>query len=462
MSNLLINGGTVVSMNPTRDIIADGAVAVEGNRIVEVGKASDLAPRHADKDVIDARNKVVLPGFIDAHNHPFHSLSKGIVDEGESTKRLYRVVFPFEAALTPEEERIGSLGTFIEMIRSGTTTFNDPDGIHAHPIGEAATEIGMRGILSRSTWDTFSKDWAIPERAIETTEQALELGEELVERWHGAENDRIRAWFSLRTLMTASDRLALGIKELADKYGVGIHAHESADRFGGEIMKKVWGMSGIERYRKLGMLDPNLFLVHMGFVTPDEIELLAENDVKVCHCPSANMFGGQGTVASGAFPRMIQKGMTIGLGTDAGAINGFVDMIRLMYVFVVAHREMGVDRDWMNAYKALEMATIEGARAVLWDDCIGSLEAGKYADIIVVGTDSPEWHPNPLGNPVAKLVYSADGRSVETVIIDGQVVMADGRITTIDETEVMKEVDTASTAVLGRLDMTVEPKWPVI
>jgi cytosine/adenosine deaminase-related metal-dependent hydrolase len=219
-----------------------------------------------------------------------------------------------------------------------------------------------------------------------------------------------------------------------------------------------WGVRVLERLRRLDMLRPNLYLVHMGWVTDEEITWLAENDVKVAHCPSASMHGAYGNISRCTFPKMKAAGVTISLGTDSATAGRTLDMFRIMYLAACAHKDATLDPHVFGAHAALEMATIDGARAILWDDDIGSLETGKKADAIVVDTRTPCWHP--LGDPVRTLVYSGGGGSIRTVVVDGRVIMRDQLFPGIDIESLVEEVELRSKAVLSRAGIYYRWPWP--
>ena len=280
-------------------------------------------------------------------------------------------------------------------------------------------------------------------------------------KWHGASSGRIRAAFSLVRSAHVTDALCQAVKRRADELGVTVHGHLCTTKQEVELSKQNSGMTPLERYRRLGVLGANLVLVHMGWVEAHEVAILAEHDVSVCHCPSASMFGGFGCIANGKFPEMVDADVRVVLGSDACAISRFVDMIRVMYLASCAHKDARSDPTLIGAHKAFEMATVQGARALLWDDAIGSLEPGKRADIVIADADGPIWHPNPLLNPVANLVYSSSGTSVRTVIIDGRIVLDDRRFTSVDEAAFLAEADRVSQCILARHSVTMTPPWPV-
>jgi 5-methylthioadenosine/S-adenosylhomocysteine deaminase len=449
-TGLVVTGATVVTMDRERRVIDDGAVAVRDGTIVAVGSTGRVAREHPGLPRIDAEGCVVTPGLVDAHNHPIHYLSKGLADDRELSDRSYRRIWPYEAALTDAEAHISALCTFAEMLRSGTTCFCDPGGFRPDAVARAALEIGIRGIVARESWDVADPN--APGTHPETTDEALERGVAVVERWNGAGDGRLRAWLSLVRPAHVTDELCVRTLDRADELGVGVHGHHTASRTTDENTRRVVGHgSAVHRYHELGVLRPSLCLAHLGWIETDEIALLLAADVKAVHCPSASMLGGFGVIAHGTFPEMVESGMTVGLGTDAGAISRFLDLVRVTYLAACAHKDARIDPTVMGAHKAFDMATTDGARALLWDDRIGSLEPGKAGDLVIFDADDVEWHPNPLRNPVANLVYSASGRSARTVVVDGSVVMRDRELTRVDLRALLVEADAAADAVLGRL-----------
>lgn len=447
-------------MDASRRVIEDGAIAIRGPRIEAVGSRTDLEPCYPDARRIDAPDGLITPGLIDAHNHPIHYLSKGLADDLELSHRSYRHIWPFEAALTDDEAYVSSLGTFAEMIRHGTTCFCDPGSFRPDSVARAARDIGIRGIVTREGWDIADPN--APTSHTEVAQEAIERSEEVIRRWNGAESGRLRAWFSLVRPAHVTDQLCLATKERADALGVGIHGHLTSSRTEDADTRRVVGSSSaVRRYHELGLLDDNLCLAHLGWIVPEEVQLLVAGDVKGVHCPSASMLGGFGVISHGTFPEMRAAGLTIALGSDAGAISRFLDLVRVMYLAACAHKDARIDPTVMGAHAAFEMATNGGARALLWSDQIGSLEVGKAADVVIFDTGGVEWHPNPLGNPIANLVYSASGRSARTVLVDGMPVMEDGELTRIGLASLLADADAAADSVLARLGLSVGGGWPV-
>ena len=460
MADLIIRNGYVVTMDTERRVLSDGAVAIEGKKIVAVGPTDEVLTNHHAVHTIDATDKLVIPGLIDGHNHPFQYLSKGIGDDVDIMTWLYKRVYPYEAEINEEEAYVGALGNYAQMIKSGTTCFNDPGGDHADRLAQAAIDIGIRGIINRSTRDIADAEVPVPEKLFETTDVALREAEAHVNRWNGAADGRLRAWTSLRYIFNVSDDLCREIKVIADRLGVGIHSHVAAIHGENEAIKERFGLRSLERYRELGLFGPNLYLVHMGYPNAKEVEWLKADDVKVAHCPSASMHGAYGVVQNQMMPAMVESGITVSLGTDSATAGRFLDMVRVMYLASCAHKDAFHDPLKIGAYKALEMATIEGARACLWDNEIGSLEAGKRADVVLVDMTALHWHPNP--DPVASFVYAANGNDVDTVIVDGRVLMRERTLLTVDETQLTRDVIAAGKAWRERADMESGVRWQVL
>ena len=300
-------------------------------------------------------------------------------------------VWPYEATLTAEETMVSSTGTFLEMIKNGTTCFCDPGTLEPEAVAKAAERTGIRGIVARMTWDV--PDAAAPSEFNDDTATALARGEECVQRCAGLADGRVNAWFSLVRADHVSDSLIRDIKRRADALGVGIHAHLSTTRGQVEAAIRQWGKTPVARYRDLGAIGPNMHLVHMGAITDDDVTILQEFDPSVCHCPSASMFGGFGCIAHGKFPELVENGVRVVLGSDACAVSRFIDMVRIMYLAACAHKDVKADPTVIGAHKAMEMGTIDGAKALMLDHEIGSLETGKLADIVIADAGSMEWQP---------------------------------------------------------------------
>jgi 5-methylthioadenosine/S-adenosylhomocysteine deaminase len=453
--------GTLVTMDASRTIVLDGALAISGRKIVDTGKTDVLRSRYDARELIDASGMLVTPGFIDGHNHPAHYLTKGLLDDIATPRRWATRLYPFDVSVNAEQSYWGSIATFAEMIRSGTTCFADPGSYQPEATLRAARDIGIRACVTRSTRDLSDPIRPTPDDLSTSPEAAVARVDALHSAWHGADGDRIRIWYGLRTSMNVSDALCLLVKRRADQRGVGIHAHLAINPAETAEVERRFGLRPIERFRRLGLVDANLYAVHMGAIDDDEVDLVARSAAKVCHCASASMLGAFGCISHGKFVELAQAGVTLSLGTDAAAISRFLDLVREMYIVACAHKDVAIDAEVMGAHKAFEMATIDGARALLWDADIGSLEAGKRADVVLIRTDGLEWFPRPLLNPVANLVYSSSGEAVDSVMVDGRFLMRQRKLLTIDEEDLKRQVVEHAAAAATAAHIPQEQRWPV-
>jgi 5-methylthioadenosine/S-adenosylhomocysteine deaminase len=463
-ADLLITGAQwVITMDPSRRLIRNGAVAIEKDRIVAVGDTAELAARYKAKRMLDAKDKIILPALINTHLHHTQQLARGLADECEIERWLVERIYPYEAAMTKEEARTSALAGHLDMIKNGVSTYIDPGGYYPDETAKVTGDTGLRGIITRSTLDIHSSTFgAIPKNLTsEDTQEALKEGEETVKRWHNAFGGRLRAWFGLRSMRNCSDNLCRGVKELADQYGVGVEAHVLGSHPNIWASISRFGRTDVERLHHLGVLGPNWLMVHMGWVSPHEVHLLRQFDVKVSQCPAASMHGSSGRSYHGSFTEMRQLGVCVSIGTDSGPEGNFNDIVRNMYLASCTAKDQQLDAQLMPASAVLEMALRNGARAALWDDEIGSLEEGKKADVVLFDVLRPEWQP--LHDPVATLVYSATGASADTLIVDGRMIMEGRRVLTMDEEAVLAESQAVAESIARRagLERLAAPRWPV-
>lgn len=451
---ILIEHGCVVTVDRERRIFLDGSVLVDGRDIVQVGRAADVRPPRPPERVIDARRAVVLPGFVDTHVHLSEHVSRGLLPDDVPVDRyLPDWLLPLYGVITPEEERYSALLACLEMIRTGTTTFCEAGTLFdVAAVADAVEQVGMRAVLGRWTWDLVSG----PGRLRQTTAEGLAANEAMLREVHGRAEGRIRAWPLLLGFGTCSEALIRGARALADRWGVGWGMMQFASHPSRRTADRI-PLAELDRW---GVLGPTTKLAHMVYVDDADIALLAERGVKVSHCPTAGLKHTKGLAAYGRFPEMLARGVCVSLGGDSGNGSNHFDMLRLMYLAATLYKDSRLDVRVVPAEQALEMATIRGAEALLWDREIGSIEVGKRADLVLYDLDTPEWRP--LLNPVNNLVYSASGASVRTVLIDGRVVLDEGRITTVDEREVYERVERLARAQVARAGLRVEHRWPVI
>jgi 5-methylthioadenosine/S-adenosylhomocysteine deaminase len=457
------NADDVITVDQDRRIVRNGSVVIRGNRIERVVKATDVSDQELRGRVIDAAGKILLPGLIDTHIHTTKQLNRGLADEVELRDHLLERQFPFEAQMDEEDAYWSSLACTLELIRSGTTCFIEAGNHYPDATGRAIEESGMRGIVARTASDLEkSLQGSLPERLFrEHTDDILAKSTATVERWNGAADGRIRAWFQVRITYLGSDRLCRESKRLADLHGVGFEAHCTTSWENRQTVYRQFGSSELRRLERLDALGPNVMLVHMGWVEDADLHLLRDHDLKISHCPGSSLHASMGSIVNGKIPTYLALGATVGLGSDSAGSNNSLDMFRNMYL-MSAHKEVHHDARLLPAETALEMATINGARVALWDDEIGSLEPGKRADMILVDAWRPEMQP--VHNPVSNLVYSANAGCVDTTIVDGRVLMEGRRVKTLDTTRILEEASRRAPAIARRagLDSVAKPRWPIV
>lgn len=451
---ILIEHATVLTLDAGRRILADGSVLVDGRDIVQVGPAVSVRPPRTPDRVIDGRRRVVVPGFVDTHVHLTEHLSRGLMrDDIPVPRYLPDWLLPLYTTVTPEEEQAAALLACVEMIRTGTTTFCEAGTLFdVAAVADAVEQVGMRAILGRWTWDLESG----PARMRQTTREALRANEMMLEELNGAGrgSGRVSAWPLLLGFGTCSEELIRGAKALADRHGVGWGMMHLASHPSRQTRDRL-PLATLDDW---GVLAPNAKLSHMVYLDEADIALLARRGVKISHCPTAGLKHTKGLAAHARVPEMLAGGVCVSLGGDSGNGSNHFDMLRMMYLVANIYKDARLDVTVMPPETVLEMATIHGAASLLMERRIGSIEAGKRADLVLYDRDQPEWRP--LLNPLNNLVYAATGSSVRSVMIDGRLVLDEGRITTVDERAIYERVEVLAREQVRRAGLTIESKWP--
>jgi len=451
---ILVEHAVVVTMDAARRIFLDGSVLIDGERIVQVGRAADVRPPAPVTRVINGRGRLVLPGFVDTHVHLSEHLSRGLMPDDVPVERYVPDWYvPLYATITPEEEAAAAQLACLEMLRTGTTTFCEAGTLFDLPaVAQAVDTVGLRAILGRWTWDLARG----PGRLAQSTEETLRLTEEALLDVKQCATARVSAWPLLIGFGTCSEALIRGAHALAERHSTGWGMMQ----FASHPLRKTADTLPLRELDDWGVLGPRTKLAHMVHVDLDDIALLAQRDVKISHCPSAALKHVKGLFAHGRFAEMLEAGVTVSLGGDSANGSNHFDMLRLMYLAGLVPKDAHLDPAVMPPERVLEMATLHGARALGLGDEIGSLEPRKRADLVIFDLDQPEWRP--LLDPVNTLVYSASGASVQTVMVDGRLVLDDRRVTTVDELEVLTRVERLARPYHARAGLAARPKWPMI
>ncbi len=472
-TDMLITKGTVITMNKQREIIKDGAIAIQKDRIVGIGKSPEIEGKYEADCVINAKDKIVMPGLIGPHLHLVESFPRGFMDDlnwGEpGTKSVMERLWPYKLAMGREDVYYSSLLANLEVIKAGMTCFCDPA---AHPQFydehfRATEESGIRGVITRSNITTSPSAYKISNDMLDTPDKAIRTTLDMIEKWQGRGEGRLRPWLGVRHIMSATEEFLLKTAEEYRRlsktlgYRIGIKGHAAFSRGGVEGVIKRTGKREIEWLDNLGVLGPQWLLAHSIWFSDDEVEMLKKHDVKIVHCSGTSFHCGYGA-SRGKFTDMLEKGITVSIAPDAGWCNSALDMFLEMRYVSFLHKEAHMNGSVIPAETAFEMATLHGAKAVLWEDEIGSLKPGMKADLITVDP----WRPNsiPLHDHsiVKNLVYATNSYQVETVICNGKIIMENRNVKTLNEEEIMKKSQELAEGVVSRHPYKIKSQWPVV
>jgi cytosine/adenosine deaminase-related metal-dependent hydrolase len=457
---LLANLDYVLTVDPRDTVIEDGSIVVEDDRLAAIGPSAQVAQQYAGATfdrVIDGRRALAMPGLVDAHVHVTEQLSRGVFPDNLSTRPwVFNWAMPYHAAANDEDEEVAALCAGIEMLRTGTTCFLDMGAeVDPAPVVRAVEQLGIRGITGRNAADIkpaeippFWTEETVRRHYCDSTEEALRLLEECVARWHGHAGGRLRCWVNIQGKEPCSPELHVGARELAAALGVGTTYHAASTIEEAHGSEKNYGVWPITRLHQIGALGPNLVLGHAVAVQDAEVALLAAAGTKVAFCPGASLKVAKGATCIGKYPEMLAGGVTVALGCDGVSASGTVNMLLQMYMVAGLFKDARLDANLVPAVQALRMATIEGAKALLWDDKIGSLEVGKKADLLLFDLDQPEWVP--LHDPVQGVVYGGSASSLKLVLVDGRVVVENRKVLTVDEAAIYQEAQRRSSEIVAR------------
>ncbi len=446
----------IITMDSQRRIIADGSLIIQGQRILQVGKKDELAAAQADR-VIDATDMVITPGFCNGHMHiSYAHATRGIFPDDLGSAYLPNV-FKLQAIMTEEEEYHTSLLAITELLKYGTTTFMDPGSTkYLGRCLDAYRLAGCRIITGAHVTDK-PNPLGLPTYS---TAEAINIVKATIEGFNGQLGGRVNAWAMPFAPSMCTDELLLACKRLADEHGTGVTLHYNNSPNYVKASLEETGLRPTQYLEKLGVLGDNVTLAHMLGQDQSEVEALGRTGTRAVVVPTAAVKGGAGMTQHGTLPEMLEAGMTVGLGTDAGNNSNLLETNRAMYLIAVLYKDARQDSKAIPAETALEMATIQGATALGLGGDIGSLEAGKKADLVLFDTRRAEWQT--LFNPVNNLVYNADGRSVHTVMVDGKIVVEDHKPLFVDEWELAQKVQGIGEDMLARAGLSFPPRWPIV
>lgn len=453
----LIRDATIVTMDEDRRILAHGSIAVAGDSISHVGKTEEIDRLVSARETVDGRRFVVTPGFVNGHIHVTgEPVTRGYVpDDSGWEENVLGWLIPLYHAQTAEEEAVSARLAALEMLRTGTTTFLEAGTIfNIGPVREALLETGIRGRIGKWSDDRAfdpSEDQARKTRdAIRDLEQTLAAFPE--------QDGLIAVWPLLVGHSMNTAEVWQAAFEQARRIGGRVSAHMSPVEADPQWYLEQFGKRPFEYLHEIGVLGPELCLTHAIHLDDNEVALCAEAGPTVTHCPMSALKGAYGAGPCGRFPELYAAGVNLMLGTDGNNNSNSSDLMRAMYLVSALFKDARRETSVFPAHEAVTMATLGGARGLGLEHLIGSIEPGKKADFVMHDTDRPEWRP--LLNVINQLVWSADGRGVHSVWVDGQRVVENYRCLTIDEERLYAEVDAAAAAVTARSGLPNKQVWP--
>jgi 5-methylthioadenosine/S-adenosylhomocysteine deaminase len=432
-ADILVVNGTVLTLNANDTEISNGAVAISKDTITAIGPAIDFSDWSASR-VIDANGGIIMPGLINSHTHASMTCFRGLADDLQLMSWLNDHIFPAEAKLDDQKVYLGALLACAEMIMSGTTCFCDMY-LFEDAVARAAKQAGVRAVVGEVLYDFDSPNYGPIEKGFEYTQT-------LIDTWK--DDPLITIAVEPHSTYLCGPELLKNAFNLAQSFGLPLVIHLAESKSEVEQIKERYDRTPVEHLAELEVLAPNVLACHCVELTENDISLLQRFDVKVAHNAESNM-----KLASGVapVPKLLNAGICVGLGTDGCASNNDLDLFLEMDTVAKLHKAKTLDPTAMDARTVLKMATSQSARALGLDQFIGSLEAGKKADLIVIDTNKP--HLTPMYNPVSHLVYAARGSDVTTSIINGTVVMEDRKLKSLDLKKVMDDVNKIAKEIMA-------------
>jgi 5-methylthioadenosine/S-adenosylhomocysteine deaminase len=413
----LIREATVITVNDQDEIIPNADVVIDGQSITYVGPRKEWEEKF-DK-IINGRGKMLSPGFVNAHGHAAMSLLRSYADDVPLMHWLEKRIWPVEARLKREDVYWGTMLAVLEMIKCGTTTFTDMY-FFMDQVAEAADEAGIRAVLSRGLVGIG-----------EMAETGLEESKQFVQSWQGRGNGRITTMLGPHAPYTCPPDYLKRVMSLQEELDVPIHIHLSESKDEVERITTQYGVTPTVLLKNTGLFDKPVLAAHCVHLTDEEMDILKSYDVHVAHNPGSNLKLGSGIAP---IPDLLQRGITVGLGTDGAASNNNLDMMEEMRLAALLHKGFRMDPTAITAREALAMATREGGKAVFLND-VGTIASGMKADLVMIDLHRP--HLTPQHDLVAHLVYAAQPSDITMVMIHGKIVMEDGRVTTLDEEKII-------------------------
>jgi cytosine/adenosine deaminase-related metal-dependent hydrolase len=461
-ADTIVTGEWIITLNAGREIYRDGAIAITGGVIVEVGKRADILGRYRPATLIDEPEAIIIPGMTNGHRHLLCCAKGAMPEGGQTLAALRQFIYPSFAALTEDDMHTYARHAAAEMIRFGTTLFEEPGCNHLDAVLEALADTGIRARTGPWTWDQAGPAGTdgLPDWLTMDADAALDRLAEGVRTVRKFNNPRILDAVTIEGVGTCSDALNRGAADLAAELDSLFVLHKSTSEREVELELKAFGERPVAHMDTIGALHDRVLLNHMTSLDTHDVELVVASGARISQNPTSALKLAKGTTQTGKWRELAAAGVPMALGTDAENVSNHTDICRAMQLAALLPRDSTRDPNAVTAEQALEMATLGGATALRMQDQVGSLEPGKQADVVVFGTDN--FDLRPLHNPVANIVYGSTGHSVDTVLIGGDVVLRRGQLTSLDEAALRRDVERINRRVLGEIGIAPLPQWPIV
>lgn len=460
---MLYVNATIITVNEKKQIIEKGAICVKNSVIADIGKTRDLVTRYPDEEQMNLEGHIVMPGLISLHVHLAQSLLRTCADDLPLIEWLCDRVWCMQGCFSEEDGYVASKLTIAEMLKSGTTTF--VEALFAERYGfegavRAVVESGIRGCIGKVVMDQpryATQDGISMHEGLIEDERSLANAIKCHEKYNLAGDGRVEVWFGARTPGGVSEELYRAMVKEAREKDIGITMHCAEVRADREFFASK-GHTPMTYCKDLGLLAPRTVLAHMVHLDDNDIEILSKTGASVAHCPTSNAKLGSGICR---VKELLEADVPVGIGCDGCPCNNVMDELQEMKLASLLPKAVHGDPSLVPAERIIEMATIIGAKAIGKEKEIGSLEVGKKADFISINL-SDKLYAQPMRDPVSMVVYIATGSDVETVVVNGKVVVKDGELLTLDEQEIIKEANIHGEEVRKRAKIEAKPRWPVL
>jgi cytosine/adenosine deaminase-related metal-dependent hydrolase len=450
-ASILIEDGIVVTNDSRRRVLGRGSVMVEDGRIAGIGDSSTLRKNHRVEETISAKGMAVIPGLVDTHIHLAQGLLRGCADDLSLVDWLRERVWPLQGAFTAEDGRVSAELSVLEMLKSGTTSFVGVDVVSRYGfegIANVVEKAGIRGALAKTIMDSpgyGTKKSIMPAGLVEEKDACLREARSMARKWNARKEGLAKVWVAPRSLGGCTKELYEEVASFAkeNKTRVTMHLAEVSEDV--RYAKRNFGKTPFEFIDGVGLAGPGSLFAHMVWLNDSDIARVARTKSSVAHCPSSNT-----KLASGIpkVPEMLREGVNVGLGCDGAPCNNSYDMIREMKIASIIQKARLLDPQTMPAPQILDMATLQGARAMGMQSEIGSIEKGKRADLVLIDLNKP--HLVPHRDVVSTVVFSATGSDVDTVLVNGRVVVKKGEALTLEEERILKDAQIHQDELIAR------------